>query len=67
MLSTNSLERKLQISGMVLIFVFVVEVLCLLGRGPIAFLVFTGLGGSLLLAGITYYLLTLVHSGSTGS
>ena len=67
MLSTHSLERKLQICGMILIFGLVVEAVCLLGRGPIAFLVFTGLGGSLLLAGITYYLLALVRSGSGGT
>jgi hypothetical protein len=67
MLSSNSLERNLQISGIILIFGLVVEALCLLGRGPIAFLVFTGVGGSLLLAGITYYLLALVRSGSGGT
>jgi hypothetical protein len=67
MLSTHPLERKLQISGMILIFGLLVEAVCLLGRGPIAFLVFTGFGGSLLLAGITYYLLALVRSGSGGT
>jgi hypothetical protein len=32
----------------------------LLGRGPISFLIFSGLGGGLVLAGIGYYLLALV-------
>jgi hypothetical protein len=42
------------------------EVLCLLGRAPIWFLVFTGLGG-LAPLGIAYYLLVLVRSGSAGA
>lgn len=66
MLSSNSLERKLQISGTILIFGLVVEAVCLLGRGPIAFLIFAGLGGLSFLVGIVYYLLALVRSGSAG-
>jgi len=46
MLSSNSLERRLQISGIILIFGLVVEALCLLGYGPIALLIFTGRSGS---------------------
>ena len=56
MLGSNSLERNLQISGMILIFGLVVEALCLLGRGPISFLVF-----------IAYYVLALVRSGGVGA
>jgi hypothetical protein len=67
MLSTDSLERKLQISGIILIVGLVVEGFCVLGRGPVAFLIFTGLGGLLFLAGIGYYLLALVRSGSPGA
>jgi len=67
MLSTDALERKLQISGIILIVGLVVEALCLLGRGPIAFMIFTGLGGLLFLVGITYYLFALVRSGSPGA
>jgi hypothetical protein len=64
MLRANSLERKLQISGMILIFGLVVEAACLLGRGPIAFLVFIGLGGLAFLVAIVYYLLALVRLGT---
>jgi hypothetical protein len=64
MLRANSLERKLQISGMILIFGLVVEAVCLLGRGPIAFLVFIGLGGLAFLVAIVYYLLALVRLGT---
>jgi hypothetical protein len=67
MLSTDSLERKLQMSGIILIVGLVVEGFCVLGRGPVAFLIFTGLGGLLFLAGIGYYLLALVRSGSPGA
>jgi hypothetical protein len=67
MLSTDSLERKLQISGIILIVGLVVEGFCVLGRGPVAFLIVTGLGGLLFLAGIAYYLLALVRSGSPGA
>jgi hypothetical protein len=49
------LERKLQISGTILTFGLVVEALCLLGRGPIAFLVFAGVGGFSFLLGNAYY------------
>ena len=60
MLSTNPLERNLQLSGIILILGLVVEALCLLGRGPIAFIVFAGLGGLLLFAGFVIYLYSLV-------
>jgi hypothetical protein len=64
MLSTNPLQRKIQISGIILIFGLVVEAVCLLGQGPIAFLVFIGLGALAFLVAIVYYLLALVRSGS---
>jgi hypothetical protein len=67
MLSSNSLERNLQISGTILIFGLVVEAVCRLGRGPIAFLIFAGLGGLPFLVGIVYYLPALVRSGSAGA
>ena len=59
-------ERKLQISGTILIFGLVVKAVCLLGRGPIAFLIFAGLGELLFLVGIVYYLSVLVRSGNAG-
>ncbi len=57
MLSTSPLDRMLQISGIILILGLVVEALSLLlGHGPIAFIVFAGLGGILFAAGILLYL-----------
>jgi hypothetical protein len=59
-LSANPLERRLQISGVLIILGLLVEALCLAWRGPLAFLVFLGLGGLLLFAGIIVYLYSLV-------
>ena len=62
MLSTSPLERKLQLSGIILILSLVVEALCLLGHGPIAFMVFMGLSGLLFTAGTFVYLYSLVSA-----
>ena len=62
MLSINPLERKLQLSGIMLILGLLVEGLCLLGHGPIAFMLFVGLGGVLFAVGIFLYLYSLVSS-----
>ena len=60
MFSTSPLDRKLQLSGIILISGLVVEALCLLGHGPIAFIVFASLGGVLFVVGILLYLYSLV-------
>ena len=62
MLSTDPLERKLQLSGIIVILGLVIESLCLLGHGPIAFIAFVGLGGVLFAVGILLYLLSLVSA-----
>ncbi|HZE81007.1 MAG TPA: hypothetical protein VE604_08890 [Candidatus Polarisedimenticolia bacterium] len=62
MLSTDPLERKLQLSGIILILGLVVEAMCLLGHGPIAFMLFVGLGGVLFAIGILLYLHSLVSA-----
>ena len=64
MLSGNTLERRLQLSGIVLILGLLVEAVALLGRGPLAFIVFVGLGGLLLSVGTIGYLLSLVGPGT---
>jgi hypothetical protein len=58
--SANPLERRLQISGLLIILGLLVEALCLAWRGPLAFLVFLGLGGLFFFAGIVVYLYYLV-------
>ena len=55
MLSASPLERKLQLSGIILILGLVVESLCILGHGPIAFMLFVGLGGVLFAVGILLF------------
>ncbi len=62
MFSANPLERRLQISGIILILGLVVEALCLLGHGPIAFIVYVGLGGVLFAVGILLYLYSLASA-----
>lgn len=62
MLSTNAFDRKLQISGVILIVGLVVEGLCLLSGSPIGFILFVGVGGLLIAIGILYYLYSLASS-----
>ena len=65
MLSTNAFDRKLQISGMILIAGLVVEGLCLLSGSPIGFIVFLGVGGLLIAIGIAHYLYSLASGASS--
>jgi len=67
MLSKDVLEKRLQIAGIVLILGLLAEGSCLLGRGPIAFLLFIGLAGLLLSLGILIFLLALVRAGHSKS
>jgi hypothetical protein len=60
--SANPVERRLQISGLLIILGLLVEALCLAWRGPLAFLVFLGLGGLLLFAGVVFFLVSLVST-----
>jgi len=61
-LSANPVERPLQISCVLITLGLLVEALCLAWRGPVAFLVFLGLGGLLLFAGIVLFLFSLVST-----
>jgi len=56
----NRIERRLQVSAILLILGLVIEALSLLGSRPFAFLVFLFLGGLLMLSGILVYLYSLV-------
>jgi len=64
MLSANSLERRLQLASIVLFIGLIGEAVCVLGRGPIAFLLFSGVCVLLFLAGILLYLQVLVSASS---
>jgi hypothetical protein len=65
MLSTNAFDRKLQISGVILIVGLVVEGLCLLSGSPIGFILFVGVGGLLIAIGMLYYLYSLASPASS--
>jgi hypothetical protein len=61
MLSGNTMESKLQLSGIGLILGLIVQALCLiLGRGAIGFMIFACLGGLLVTVGIIVFLVSLV-------
>ena len=64
MLSASPIERRLQVAAIVLLTGLIVEVLCLLGKGPIAFLLFCGVCATLFTAGILLYLQMLVSASS---
>ena len=65
MLSMNAFDRKLQISGMILIVGLVVEGLCLLSGSPIGFILFVGVGCLLIAIGMLYYLYSLASAASS--
>jgi hypothetical protein len=60
MLHPQLLERRLQFAGALLISGLVIEALSVVWNRPIAFVIFVGLGGLLLAAGILLYLYSLV-------
>lgn len=61
------MHRRLQIAGTILILGLIIEALSLCLTGTFAFLVFVAVAGLLLLAGITAYLLALVHTAGDKS
>jgi hypothetical protein len=62
MISSRPFDRKLQLSGIILILALAVEALCLLGHGPLVFMVFVCLGGTLFAVGILLFLSSLVSA-----
>jgi hypothetical protein len=61
MLNTNTMEGKLQLSGIILMLGLIVQALCLiLGRGAMGFMIFACLGGLLVMVGIIVFLISLV-------
>jgi hypothetical protein len=54
------IHRRLQISGLLVIFGLLVESFCLLWSRPIAFVVMAGLGGGLIVVGVLFFLYSLV-------
>ena len=57
---TGHMHRQLQVSGALVILGLLVEAMCLLWSRPIAFVIFAGLGGFLIAAGVLLFLYSLV-------
>lgn len=58
----NPLERRLRLSGLLLILGLLTEAICLLWARPISFVVLAVAGGVLMTLGIVLYLLSLVSA-----
>ena len=59
-LPEEKIAPRLQISGVLIFVGLLVEAFTLTWNNPVSFLVFLGLGGLLIFAGIAFYLLSLV-------
>jgi len=64
-ISANPVERRLQVSGILLILGLLTEALCLLWARPLSFLAFITIGGAFLFLGIVVYLLALLSTGGS--
>jgi RsiW-degrading membrane proteinase PrsW (M82 family) len=60
--SGDSMNRKLRISGILVIIGLLVEALCLVWSRPIAFVVLVCLGGALIGLGVLLFLYSLVSA-----
>jgi len=58
--SANPFERRLRLSGLLLILGLLTEAVCLFWARPISFLVLAGVGGLFLILGIAIYLVSVV-------
>ena len=60
-----SISRELKIAGILLLAGLLIAIVSLIWRAPLAFLLFAGVGGLLIVAGIVVYLFSIVGSGGT--
>jgi hypothetical protein len=60
MLASDPLRKRIQFAGVLLIIGLMVEAICLLSAKPIAFIIFVGVGGLLIFAGVAVYLFSLI-------
>jgi hypothetical protein len=60
MLSGDSMERRLQFAGILMLLGLLVEAFCLFWTRPIGFVLFLGIGGLLLALGVLMYLLAVL-------
>jgi hypothetical protein len=59
-----TIAKNLRIAGILLILGLVVDIISLIWAKPLAFLLFVGVGGLLILAGLFIYLFSLASHGS---
>jgi len=60
-----SISRELKIAGILLIAGLLITIVSLIWRAPLAFLLFAGVGGLLIPAGIVVYLFSVVGAGES--
>jgi hypothetical protein len=60
--SAGSMERRIQVAGVLLIIGLVIEAVCLLWGRPISFVIFVAIGGLFLFAGVVVFLFSLVST-----
>jgi len=58
----NSMAKRIQVAGILLIAGLLIEALCLLGARPISFVIFVAAGGLFLFAGVVVFLFSLVSA-----
>lgn len=58
--NANSLERRLRLSGLLLILGLLTEAICLFWARPISFVALVAVGGALLLLGVALFLVSIV-------
>ena len=66
----NPMERRLRLSGLLLILGLLTEAICLFWARPISFVVLIAVGGVLLLLGVVLFLVSIVpvkHSSQSDS
>lgn len=67
--NVSSLERRLRLSGLLLILGLLTEAVCLFRARPLSFLLLVGVGGALLGLGVVVYLFSVAsikHSSDEG-
>ena len=60
------LDRRLRLAGILVVLGLIIEAWTLVWNSPIGFLIFLGVGGLLIAAGIVIYLLALISPAVTG-
>jgi len=63
----TTIDRRLRLSGIILMIGLLIEAICLLWARPLAFILLVGIGGLLVAAGVVVYLFSLVSAAGPPS